>query len=556
MSNKGQDNLPDWNVLTSPWLQVLDVRTESKFCSPLEALGQAENIHSIALPSPLDFFATHRFLLTLLYWKANEAGGVNNVRQSLLKGELPKAVLEAIEAEAEKFSLFHDDHPFLQDCKLSTAKKDKSIGSMFAEFASGTNIAHFHHSDDKRMRLCLQCTTVGLLRVIPWSQSGGRGLTPSVHNAPPIMAIASGKNLAITLGLNFICLDGNEGVAKWSGHFKPSNKDQKILFLEAFTWNPRRIYLSEPEDGNCWGCGQRDVATIGPIAFQKNENTKPKKQSNKTIPFKWQDPAAFYPSSNETELKDENYKTSKSTKENLATTGRDLQALRGKENGPPPESNVVRNNPSHDEWHLIVPCTNPANNKTFDHRKLELSNFTPDTIKALSPTQPPFQQQGFDGWSEPKNDPRKGVRTFVTAASKLLTHADWIALSNAAYREMREAPAAFDVLTGLYWGLRNAGIHGLPSQNVAWLILKLMAAVPHKNRVGHRTPTFCPIQFLPKRQLNEQGNTAQSLYPVSFPLGRSLEAVLRRSLGKNTQKRKPERIDWARLCSVLESFIN
>ena len=175
----------DWNVLTSPWLDVMTLDGEARIGSPLEALEQAGTIRCIALASPLDVFSAYRFLSALLYWKADKAGGVDQLRESLRGGGVPADVLEAIGASVDSFGLFHAKKPFLQDaslCGRTRAKGErKSAGSFFAEFASGTNIAHFHHGDDEATRLCLRCATIGMLRVVPWSQAGGAGVTPSVH---------------------------------------------------------------------------------------------------------------------------------------------------------------------------------------------------------------------------------------------------------------------------------------------------------------------------------------------------------------------------------------
>ena len=70
------------------------------------ALKQARGIRCITFASPLDLFAVHRFLLTLLYWKADLAGGVQGLRDSLLKGAVPAEVLNAIGNEACRFDLF------------------------------------------------------------------------------------------------------------------------------------------------------------------------------------------------------------------------------------------------------------------------------------------------------------------------------------------------------------------------------------------------------------------------------------------------------------------
>lgn len=542
----------DWNVLTSLWLDVMTVDANAQVCSPLEALNQASTIHCIALASPLDLFAAHRFLLTLLYWKADAAGGVKQVRESLLNGEVPRLVLDTIEEESACFRLFDDKRPFLQDPSVRDEQSRKSAGSLFAEFASGTNIAHFHHGDDKKMCLCLRCATLGMLRLIPWTQSGGSGLTPSVHNAPPIMAIAQGENLAITLGLNLVPFSGEAGSAKWTGHFAPDNKDAAIPYLEALTWNPRRVNLPLVQGAQvCWGCGRPGTVEVGQIVYLKNEETKTKKDKNKkSMPWVWQDPAAFYAA-------DMRYTAIKSTRGRLAATGSDLRPLQ--DNDKVPKATVVVHNPEHRGWHLVIPSTNPANNKTFDHRLLYLPNISPETIRpTLTADSPVSSPQGLDGWAEPRRSANiERAALFVRSAARLLTHADWAVLSAAAYREMHDSPAAFDILAGLLWGLRGK-LAGVPSRNVAWLVLKLMAGVPHRARPSHANAVLCPLRSLPKRQIeaHRKKRSIPSPYPVSFPRGHRLEAYLRSALDSNMRKRTPERVDWAGLCYGLDQLLD
>jgi hypothetical protein len=122
---------------------------------------------------------------------------------------------------------------------------------------------------------------------------------------------------------------------------------------------------------------------------------------------------------------------------------------------------------------------------------------------------------------------------------------------------MHDSPAAFDVFAGLYWGLRDKRIGGLPSRNVAWLMLKLMAAVPARVRVLHPGAKFSPLEdldALPKRQPKERGGT--SLYPVSFPRGERLEAALRGALDHNLRNRNPEPVDWIGLCHSLNQLLD
>lgn len=555
MENMGETM--NYNLLEDEWIPVLWKDGKTGRVGTIKALEYAGEIQCITLANPLDLFAAHRFILTLLYWKADRANGVKQVRESLLKDEkIPTDLLDDIKKERGFFDLFDSNRPFLQDTSVCDNKEKKSVGSLFAELATGTNMAHFHHGDDENMRLCMRCVTLGMLRVVPWSQAGGAGLTPSVHNAPPIMAIATGYNLAVTLGLNLVPLSVKEGVANWSGHFKPTDPTKPIPYLEALTWNPRRICLPAPEEneGICWRCGQSVVRLVGKIVYKKNKDTKLSKKDGKSMPFEWQDPSAFYPP--------DEYKTIKSYSEVMAMDNKDLNLLLEKDTGKKkrkrPQSivveNVVEKNIDHQGWYLIIPCTNPANNKTFDHRQIELSKITPESIQTLIPDDRPSEVQGFDGWKEPELSPPNGIKHFVQASVKLLTFNDWAALSNAAFREMHYSPAAFDVLSGLYWGLRDKRITGLPSRNVAWLMLKLMATVPAPVRVIHSDAKFNPLQSLPKRQTNKRDRRFP--YPVSFPRGPRLEASLRGALDNNLRKRHPKPVDWIGLCHSLGQLLN
>ena len=542
-----------WNVLTDRWLDVMSLKAEAQPCSPLEALSRSSDILRIATASPLDLFATYRFLLTLLYWKADAAGGVQPLRESLLRGKMPQTVCDAIEAEVPRFRLFDDKAPFLQDPTACETKKPYSAGSPFAEFASGTNIAHFHHGDDKKMRLCLRCATIGMLRVIPWSQAGGAGVTPAIHGAPPIMAIATGQSLAVTLGLNFVPLPGNAGLMKWSGRFEPTDKDAAIPYLEALTWNPRRVHLLSPEIAEvCWRCGQTGIAAVGPIKYLKNEKTNAQKgKDNKTIPFTWHDPSAFYAA-------DRPYATKKSCDEKRAKSGDDLSCLLSREAAP--EAAVVVGNPDHQEWLIVIPCTTGKDKKTFDNRQLELTGAFLDAVRSnLRAPAPPPRRRGLDGWKQPRPAPRNGgTAAFVRAAARFLTPGDWAVMSAAAYQQMHDSPAAFDLFSGLLWPLRGK-VAGLPSKNALWLVLKLMAVVPSRARRPVANPVYNPLQCLPTRQRKgrrEDRSGASISYPVSFPRGLRLEAVLRSKLESNMRKRKPEPVDWPGLCHGLNQLID
>lgn len=541
-----------YNLLSERWIRVIRENGEPQRVSTREALSDPGHLLCITEANPLDLFAVHRFLLTLLYWKAEVGGGVPAVRESLLAGRMPTQVVAAIEDDRECFDLLSAERPFLQDPAVRR-NKPTSAGYLFAEFSCGTNIAHFHHGDDKDMRLCLPCAASGMLRLVPWTQSGGSGKSPAIHNAPPIMALAVGENLAVTLGLNLVPLAGEAGVPKWSGHFSPTNPAEPVPYLEAFTWNPRRVHVLEPQSGgSCWRCGAAGVPVVGPIVYVKNQHTKSKKSGKKSVPFTWQDPAAFYTA-------EAPYTTIKSYDEGMAATGRDLGRLIA-EDAEPAEGAVVTANPNHRRWRLVVPSTNPAHNKTFDNREVETRGLSADVIAALVPPAGRIpRQQAVDGWKEPERlGPIRGATALVGTAVRLFTDADWAVLAAAAYRKIQESPAAFGLLSGLLWALRKKQLSGLPTPDTAWLVLKLMASVPREARVLRRGGGFSPIDRVPKRQVPERrgDRRAVSPYPAAFPSRDRLEAALRDVLDGHLRKRVRVPIDWPGLCRCLNRLLD
>ena len=531
----------DWNVLTTPWLEVMDMEARPRRVSVLDALRTAADLHQIVSPSPLDLFAAHRFLLTLLYWQSRSGGGIDKLRKALLKGRVPSALIKELRAEEGCFNLFDPKKPFLQDPTVRDAK-GLPASSLFSEMASGTNVAHFHHGDDDASRICLRCATIGMLRLVPWTQSGGAGKQPSVHGAPPIMPLAIGTTLSETLGLNLIPLATALGAPQWSGQFTPLGRKAGIPLLEGLTWNPRRVHLRISGDPVvCCQCGETSLPTVGPIVFEKNPACKQDGDATQG----WRDPAAFY--------KQEENRTTKTSRESAAAVRDDLRRVFeqrfGKKFEPAPVSQVVQANPDHVDWLVVMPCTNPANNKSYDHRAEPLTGFAGVAPKQATQWEGSVPWQAGDErrlapWGIGR--PTKGAHRLVSIAMQLDGTA-WGALANAAGRSMDEDPAAFDIFTGIYWPLRNK--HStLPSRNAAWMALKLMATAGR----GRPSPSNRLGSFQPWMHLNPAASPGKhKRYPRAVPTGLRLEAELREVIRKAAAESPPKHIDWPGLCQFL-----
>lgn len=526
-----------WNLLEEPWLDVSSHVGVWRRASPLDTLRSAVEIRAIGASSPLDEFAVLRFLATLLYWKSDAVGGNLELRRHLSRDGVPIAVIEALSAERDCFDLFHAEKPFLQDPAID-GKPDKPVGSLFAEIATGTNIAHFDHSKDLESPLCVPCVARGLLRLVPWSQSGGAGLTPSIHGAPPIAVIARGESLARTLALNLSDVDARMGSPTWTGTFQPRPFGARVPLLEALTWNPRRVLIPAPsEEARCGLCGE-----VGPsvrsICFRKNETVKkPTGDGGKKPAFDWRDPAFRYPP--------EAAEPIRSPNEANAAIGRDLAALA--------KAAGTAEDPA-GGWTVVVPCTNPANNKTFDHRRVESASLSGLPTRRIDHTAADGVRLDDKPFRESSNrKPPPALARFLEAAISSLVEDDWLALRRAIGKAMHEEPAAFAIFSTIFWRIRD-GIRPPLHRDAAWSLLKLVSLAPATARTLRCAGPVDPLlDALPARQAQRSRSEPSPLspYPRSPLRGHQLELVL--AHGIETELARGRDIPWLALGTFLHA---
>jgi hypothetical protein len=501
-----------WNVLEQSWIDASTNRGEWRRVAPLDLIRAPQEFRAIAASSPLDEFATLRFLTTLLYWKAESAGGIACLRAALLRGEMPVAVFDAIAAERKQFDLFHAERPFLQDSSVSL-KPDKPVGSLFAEIATGTNIAHFDHSRDMSSPLCVTCVVRGLLRLVPWSQSGGAGLTPSIHGAPPIALIPRGGSLSESLAGCLVDSSRPLGTPTWTGSFRPSRPNAPVPLLEALTWNPRRVRIAAPTmEDQCRLCGTFGPV-IGAISFKKNEAVKkPDGDDKKPKPFNWRDPAFVYREGKADPLR--------SGDERAAALSRDLKWLPD----PMRPEDLARS------WCVVIPCTNPANNKSYDHRRIEVPAGA--DVRAMQ-----VEHHGANGL-ELVGHPldrrevthgsvavRAAVERFIRLSCGALDESGWLALRRSIGLPMHADPEAFAVFSAVYWRCRSAGRSAL-RRDAAWTLIKLLALAPTWSRSSTCNRILGDLlDSLPVRQASRRRSEAgsKSPYPIAQPRGLRLE---------------------------------
>lgn len=534
-----------WNILERAWIDAAALDGAWRKLSPLDALRDASSLRLLAASSPLDEFAVHRFLMTLLYWKADSVGGLAALQTKLLAGVVPADVIAALAAERGHFDLFDPERPFLQDPSAADPKTEKPVGSLFAEVATGTNIAHFDHSRDGESPLCVPCIVRGLLRLVPWSQSGGAGLSPSIHGAPPIAVMPKGATLAVTLGLSLVDLPAPLGKPVWTGAFRPLSFTGRIPVLQALTWNPRRVSLScaEREDrcGLCGTCGP----VISKISYKKNEAVlRPKSNGAKAVPLDWRDSVFVYAEQSAEPIKSSSESKAAIAEDvsGMATTAVEFQ-----------EAAVLT---------VVIPCTNPANNKTYDHRRIEVATLAELTrlkvthhgAEGRKLAEDPFEDAAI-GWrsSGVGAAVQAAIGRFVAVANGALNDADCIVLRRALGRPMNEDAVAFAVFSAVYWRARTGGRSQF-RRAAAWTLLKLMALAPSDRRAGSADADLAPLlDALPTKQAGRSRSEQSDAepYPVALPHGHALELALAASV--EAQVARGASISWIELGAFLHN---
>jgi hypothetical protein len=73
-----------------------------------------------------------------------------------------------------------------------------------------------------------------------------------------------------------------------------------------------------------------------------------------------------------------------------------------------------------------------------------------------------------------------------------------------------------------------------------------------------RSARFCPLDALPKRQIDERRGErgVRSPYPLSLPRGQRLEAALRGEIYRHLTQRAAAPIHWPRLCHRLDGLLD
>lgn len=253
---------PNYNLLHEPWIPVLYHDGTYTRIGIRKTLEDAARIRQIAASSPMDRVALLRFLLALLYWSRGIPPDQDTTTPS---EQFSPGWFSKLDEHKESFNLLGDGERFYQNDGYKKRPSEHTTNYLIQEVPSGTNKWHFRHSSDLKNGLCPACCAMGLLRLPAFATSAGRGMTPAtgkspgINAKPPVYCFKLGSSLADTMKLNWTNSAASLGTPEWESPNQQLQKKGQVPLLNGLTWNPRNIWLADPDDieGTCISCGEK-----------------------------------------------------------------------------------------------------------------------------------------------------------------------------------------------------------------------------------------------------------------------------------------------------------
>ena len=245
----------NYNILTEPFIPLSDGR----HVSLLSCLEHAHQLQRISCSTPLETYATYRFLCAFVmdaFRLPHYDARMALLERGCFDMEIIRAYIRRCESEGVSFDLFDQSRPFLQaSYDPAYDQETKPAALIDLQTPSGNNHIFFEHqwADDHSLTpakamLCLLASYLFCTATV-------QGYPSSVNNAPCLYVLIHGDNLFETLVLSTISIKeaGNlpYGLPAWRDKRPviPKESYASVTLLEGTTWQPRRIRLLAPDSG-------------------------------------------------------------------------------------------------------------------------------------------------------------------------------------------------------------------------------------------------------------------------------------------------------------------
>lgn len=251
-----------YDLWSEPWIPVLRQDGTRRQVGIRDCLTTAHELHGFADPSPLVAASLQR-LLAAVAQDIFAPATVDALAILLKTGRFDASAVDAFgEQYAGRFDLFGADTPFLQsgDIDLVSAKgeRSKTVGYLFPELPTATNINHFLHHVDADYQFSPATAALGLITVPGFSSSGGAGIRPSINGVPPTYVLPAGRTLFESIGLSIVTRGYQPNIARdvtdapfWRRDpvVGKSSEALRVGYLESLTFPARRVRLFPEQRG-------------------------------------------------------------------------------------------------------------------------------------------------------------------------------------------------------------------------------------------------------------------------------------------------------------------
>ena len=248
-----------FDILTKPWVPVLDAAGQKMELGLLETLERAHELQAIQTASPMEEYSVYRFLIVFLMdalrpEDENDIDGFLEAEQFDM--EAIQDYLTQCRKEGVSFDLFDAERPFLQTTYVEAWDREaKPVSTLDYTIPNGNNHIHFDHRRNE-----ISYTPGKALRMLLTAQNfctaGAQGYPSNVNGAPPWFALIQGETLFQTLvlgmiGTDEILLPFDEPPVLWRNKKEITAKQEvaKTSWLYGMLFPARRIHLLPDETG-------------------------------------------------------------------------------------------------------------------------------------------------------------------------------------------------------------------------------------------------------------------------------------------------------------------
>lgn len=250
-----------FNLWSGPWINVVGIEGDTRRLSLRDCLVTAHQLIGFEDPSPLVIASLQR-LMAAVAQDIVAPTSVADLTRLLENGRFDADEVDRFGAQYDpRFELFSETTPFLQtaDVGLSPSRDDrkKTVGYLFPEEPTATNINHFFHRYDDELQYSPATAALGLVTVPAFATSGGAGIRPSINGVPPLYVLPQGDTLYETLILSLatpgyqpaIASDVDDPAWRRDPCVERGAEVLAVGYLESLTFPARRVRLFPEQPG-------------------------------------------------------------------------------------------------------------------------------------------------------------------------------------------------------------------------------------------------------------------------------------------------------------------